>query len=91
MLTEAKARVLPEGLAAAAAAAWRCNTAGVREIAVDMAATRGRDQDSVPMWPPVSRYAVVKMRRVNATPSGTSCHLPRKRWRQKREQTLKPV
>jgi len=39
MPTEAKSRALPEGLAAAAAAAWRCNAAGVRGIGVDMTAT----------------------------------------------------
>jgi len=34
---------LPEGLAAAAAAAWRCNAAGMREIEIDKAATMQLD------------------------------------------------
>ncbi|MBN8621130.1 MAG: hypothetical protein J0L63_19615, partial [Anaerolineae bacterium] len=59
---EAKARTPEsEGLAAAAAAAWRCNAAGMRGAAVDMdvtAATRGHDGDSVPMWLPVSMWLV---------------------------------
>jgi len=38
----------------------------MRETGVDKAttaATQGHDRDSVPMWSPVGRYAVVKVRR----------------------------